>query len=147
MTAMTRDRGAQRRTTCKLWRSATVSTVALTIGVTGISPKYALGVRLRRVVFELGVLAQERQLEGAGRARALLGDDDVRDALARRVLVVYLFAIDQQNEVTVLFNCSTIMANNAVSQPTRRPWDRHVEDLFLTFETNGDDAVPEQIRI
>src|ERR1700722_20013481 len=104
MTAMTRDRGAQRRTTCKLWRSATGSTVAPTICVTGVSPKNALGVRLRRVVFELGVLAQERQLKVAGRAVALLGDDDVRDALARRVLVVYLFAIDQQNEVTVLFD-------------------------------------------
>src|ERR1700722_2007755 len=115
--------------------------------LTAGSPKYTLGIRLRRVVLELGVLAEERQLKVAGRAVALLRDDDVRDALARRVLVVYLFAIDQQNEVTVLFNCSTIMANNAVSQPTRRPWDRHVEDLFLTFETNGDDAVPEQIRI
>jgi hypothetical protein len=44
MTAMTRDLGARRRTTPKLWRSADVSMVALTNGVTRTSPEYALGV-------------------------------------------------------------------------------------------------------
>src|SRR5580700_6889352 len=97
MTAITRDCGAQRRTICKLWRSAPVSTVALTMGVTNISPKYALGIRFRRVVFELGVLAQERQLKVAGRAVALLGDDDVRDAFARGVLFIHLFAVNHDD--------------------------------------------------
>src|ERR1700682_654399 len=76
-------------------------------GTGAASPKYALGVRLRRVVLELGVLAQERELQVAGWAVALLGDDDIRDAFARRVLFVHLFSIDQQNHVSVLFNRTT----------------------------------------
>jgi len=51
--------------TSRLCRIAPVSIVTLTMGVTEThfaSPKYALGVRLRRVIFELGVLTQEGQL-------------------------------------------------------------------------------------
>src|SRR5271170_2052811 len=106
---MTLERGAQVRTRSKLCRSAPVSMVALTIGVMSASPKYALGVRLRRVVFELGVLAEERELHFAGGAVALLGDDDVRDALARGVGLVHFFAIDQQDDVCILFDRSRIM--------------------------------------
>src|SRR5450631_2270933 len=81
--------------------------VALTIGVTqnsSASTEYAFGVRFRRVVLELRVLAEERQLHIAGGAIALLRDDDVCDALARGVRVIDLFAIDQQNDVSILFN-------------------------------------------
>src|SRR3984893_15424946 len=73
-------------------------------GITGAaSPKDALAVRLRREVLELGVLAQERELQVAGWAVALLGDDDVRDAFARGVLFVHFFSIDQQNDVSIVF--------------------------------------------
>src|SRR5882672_1432339 len=118
MTAMTRERGAHCRTTCRLWRSAAVSTVALTIGVMPISStrrggsaspaEYAFAIRLRRVVLELGVLAEERELNVTGRAVALFGDDDVRDTLACGVLVVHFFAIDQENEVAILLQGSAL---------------------------------------
>src|SRR5271154_2349707 len=103
MTAMTRDFGARCLTTCRLWRSAATSIVALTMGVTRASSKNALGIRFRRVVFELGVLAQEGQLHIAGRPVALLRDDDIGDAFARRVRLVHFFAINEQNQVAVLF--------------------------------------------
>src|SRR5271170_5435423 len=106
---MTLERGAQVRTRSKLCRSAPVSMVALTIGVMRPSPKYALGVRLRRVVLELGVLAEERELHFAGGTVALLGDDDVRDALARSVGLVHFFAVDEKDHVCILFECSRIM--------------------------------------
>src|SRR6202044_1728598 len=67
-----------------------------------MSTKHTFGVGLRSVIFELGVLAQERELQVARRAVALLGNDDVRNAFARGILVVYLFAINQQNQVAVL---------------------------------------------
>src|SRR5277367_4832408 len=111
MTAMTRDFGARCLTICRLWRSALRSIVALTMGITRASspraltasPKNALGIGFRRVVFELGVLAQEGQLHIAGRPVALLGDDDVGDAFARGVRLVHFFAINEQNQVGVLF--------------------------------------------
>src|ERR1700722_2082767 len=65
--------------------------------LTAASPKYALAIRLRREVLELGVLAQKCQLQIAGGTVALLGNNDVRDAFARRILVVYLFPINQEN--------------------------------------------------
>src|SRR5271170_3880197 len=106
---MTLERGAQVRTRSKLCRSAPVSMVALTIGVMRPSPKYALGVRLRRIVLELGVLAEERELHFAGGAVALLGDDDVRDALARGVGLVHFFAVDQQNDVCILLERARVV--------------------------------------
>jgi len=96
MTAMTRERGAHCRTTCRLWRNAAVSTVALTIGVMPISStrrggsaspaEYAFAIRLRRVVLELGVFAEERELYVAGGAVALFPMMIIRDALARGIL-------------------------------------------------------------
>src|ERR1700677_273820 len=93
ITAITRERGAKSRMRCRLCLSATVSIVALTIGVMRTSPENALGVGFRRVILELRVLAEESQLHCAGGAVALFGDDDIGDALARGVGVVDLFAI------------------------------------------------------
>src|ERR1700736_4984017 len=101
MTAMTRDRGAHCRTTCKLCRSAPVSIVALTMGLTASSAKYAFAIGLGRIVLELGVLAEECQLHLAGRTITLFRNDDVRNAFARRVRIVNLFPIDQQNDVSI----------------------------------------------
>ena len=89
-----------------------MSIVALTIGVidgalTG-SSKHALGVGLRRVILELGVLAEEGELHVAGGAVALLRDDDVGDALARGVRVVDFFAIDEQDDVCILLEAPTL---------------------------------------
>src|ERR1700675_326714 len=112
---MTRDFGARCLTTCRLWRSAALSIVALTIGVTRasprhqhteLSPKNALGIRFRRVIFELGVLTQEGELHIAGRTVALLGDDDIGDAFARGVRLVNFFAINEQNQVAILLNAA-----------------------------------------
>jgi len=47
-------------------------------------------------------LAEERQTEFPHRAVTLFRDDDVRNAFARRVLLVDLFAIDQQDQIRVL---------------------------------------------
>src|SRR5580692_11393083 len=108
MTAMTRECGARCLTIGRLWRSAAMSIVALTIGVTRVSPRHhptepspknTFGIGFRRVVFELGVLAQEGELHIAGRAIALLGHDDVGNALARGVLLVHFFAINEQDQV------------------------------------------------
>src|SRR5271169_5219177 len=106
---MIRDCGARCLTTCRLWRSAAMSIVALTIGVTrapAASRKYALGIGFRSVVFELGVLAQEGELHIAGRAVALLGDDDIGDALARGIGLVHFFAVNQKNQVRILLEAA-----------------------------------------
>src|SRR5271170_3799633 len=133
MTAMTRDCGARILTTCRLWRSAAMSIVALTIGVTRVSPKDTLGIGFRRVVFELGVLAQEGELHIAGRTIALLGDDDIGDALARGVLLVHFFAVNKKNQVAVLFQTARIVTYDAVRQPTRRARHGQVEHFFGAF--------------
>src|SRR5271163_4442623 len=121
ITAMTRERGAKLRMRCRLCLSAAVSIVALTIGVMRTSPEYALGVGFRRVVLELRVLAEEGQLHFARGAIALLGDDDIGDAFARGVGVVDVFAIDEENDVCILF------------QRTALPEIRHHRLLLLTL--------------
>src|SRR5580692_5230239 len=108
ITAMTRERGAKSRMRCRLCLSAAVSIVALTIGVMRTSPEYALGVRFRRVILELRVLAEESQLHFARGAVALLGDDNVGDTLARGVRVVDVFAIDEEDDVCVLLERSRL---------------------------------------
>src|SRR5690606_20675278 len=55
-------------------------------------------------VVEAGVLAEELQLHGAGRAVTLLADDDLGQALVRRVLVVVLVAVDEHDDVGVLLD-------------------------------------------
>src|SRR5271156_855809 len=107
ITAITRERGAKLRMRCRLCLSAAVSIVALTIGVMRSSTEYALGVGFRRVILELRVLAEEGQLHFARGAVALFRDDDIGDAFARGVGVVDVFAIDEQDDVCVLFQGST----------------------------------------
>src|SRR5690606_15236723 len=65
---------------------------------------HALPVRLRDEVLELRELAEERQVELADRAVALLRDDDVRDALAGRIGLVDLFSVDEHDQVGVLLD-------------------------------------------
>src|SRR5262249_43995318 len=55
----------------------------------------ARAIALRRKILELRVLAEERQLDHAGRAIALLADDDLGEALVGGILVVVLVAIDE----------------------------------------------------
>src|SRR5262245_9269098 len=58
-----------------------------------------------REVLEPRELVQERELDAADRAVAVLADDDLRDALVlglRLVLVVDLGAVDEHDEVGVL---------------------------------------------
>src|SRR6185437_1941591 len=50
---------------------------------------------VRRIVHELGVVADEGQLADVGRAVALFADDDFGDALVGRFLVVVLVAVDE----------------------------------------------------
>src|SRR5690349_1959734 len=61
-------------------------------------------IRLRLVVEELGDVVAEDELEIADGAVALLGDDDLGDALLLRLLVVHLVAIDERDEIGVLLD-------------------------------------------
>src|SRR5690606_10215346 len=62
----------------------------------------AARVGIRREALELRVLAEERGLDHAGRAVALLADDDLGGALFRRFRVVVFVAIDEQDHVRIL---------------------------------------------
>src|SRR5688500_4897728 len=61
-------------------------------------------LRLRLVIEELGDVVAEDELEVADGAVALLGDDDLGDALLFRVLVVDLVAVDEAHQVGVLLD-------------------------------------------
>ena len=56
------------------------------------------------VVGEGHVVAEKDEREVAGRAVALLGDDDVGDALALGLLVVELLAVEEDDDVGVLLD-------------------------------------------
>src|SRR5690606_41281156 len=59
---------------------------------------------LGRVVLELRVLAEERELHFPDGAVALLRNDDVGNALARRVLIVHFLATDHHDYVGILLD-------------------------------------------
>src|SRR5687767_4358125 len=61
-------------------------------------------IRLRLVVEELRDVVAEHQFEVADRAVALLGDDDLRDALLFGLFVVDLVAVDEADDVRVLLD-------------------------------------------
>src|SRR5438552_18713845 len=69
--------------------------------------KESLRRRSRREVLEARELADERQLDDADRADALLADDDLRHAvgLAGRLtlVAVHVLAIDEHHDVGLLF--------------------------------------------
>src|SRR4029079_4355777 len=70
--------------------------------------EHALAVRLVHEVLELRELAEEREPELPNRAVALLADDDVSDALARRIAVVDFLAVDEHDQVRVLLDGSRL---------------------------------------
>src|SRR6202008_3592906 len=57
-------------------------------------------------ILEARVLPQESQFHGPDRPVTLLADDDLRDALVLRVLVVDFVAIDEQDHVCILLDRS-----------------------------------------
>src|SRR5258705_499082 len=59
---------------------------------------------MRLVIEELRDVVSEDELEVADRAVALLRDDDLRDALLLGFLVVDLVAVDETDDVRVLFD-------------------------------------------
>src|SRR5229473_1241866 len=65
-------------------------------------------IRRRLVVEELRDVVSENELEVADRAVALLSDDDLGDTLLLRVLVVHLIAVDEADDVRVLFDRSRL---------------------------------------
>src|SRR5690606_6553596 len=99
----------------------------------------AVAVGVGDEVLELRELAEEGQVKLADRPVALLGDDDVRDALPGRIRLVDLFAIDEDDEVRILFYCATftkIRHHRLLVRPLldaavqlRQRDDRHVELL------------------
>src|SRR5271155_4147331 len=147
ITAMTRERGAKPRMRCRLCLSAAVSIVALTIGVMRTSAEYALGVGFRRVILELRVLAEERQLHFARGAVALFGDDDVGDALARGVRVVDVFAVDEEDDVCILFQTARVVSCNPVRKPVCVARHRQVEYIFLTIGNDRHNSIPKNIGL
>src|SRR4051794_24658147 len=59
-------------------------------------------------VRELRIALQERELELARRAVSVLGDDDLRNALALGIRVVVLVAVDEHHQVGVLFDLAAL---------------------------------------
>src|SRR5262249_25639210 len=72
---------------------------------TGTSDRghWSVGARLREIL-EARVLPEESELDRSDRPVALLADDDLRHALVRSLLVVYLVAVDEQDHVRVLLD-------------------------------------------
>ena len=88
-----------------------------------------------RGVLEPRVLAEERQPNGADRPIALLADDDLGGALVLRLGVVDLVAIDEDDDVCILFNGARVVADDAVREPARRARNGQVEDFFLAADS------------
>ena len=66
-------------------------------------------IRAERVpikVFEPGELVEEGEIDGIGRAVALLGNYQFGYVLVLVSAIVLLFAIDERNHIRVLFNGS-----------------------------------------
>ncbi|CRI63137.1 hypothetical protein THIOKS11170027 [Thiocapsa sp. KS1] len=108
----------------------------------------ALAVIIADIVLELGVFAEKGQAGGSDGPVALLGDDDLGDTLVLRVLVIDLVAIDEDDEVCILFDCARL-AQIRHHGPLVRPLletaielrerdDRDVELLGECLERAGD---------
>src|SRR4051794_3855386 len=67
---------------------------------TGLHTLHAMTVEIA----EAGRLPQEHELDGAGLAIAMLGDDQLREPLVLVLGVVDLIAIDEGDHIGVLFN-------------------------------------------
>src|SRR5262245_45545423 len=106
MTAMTREVGARWRTTPKLWRSAAVSMIAQGADIASQDSltEDAVAVGFGDEIFEFRVFAKERERNFPGGTITLLRDNDVRDPFTSGIFVVNLIAIDQQDQVGVLFD-------------------------------------------
>src|SRR5690349_22782862 len=100
---MTFERGAFLRTTPRLCRIAARSIVAVTRGIIGL-------LRLEgwvRQIIELRELTEESHVELAGRAAALLADDELGAPLGLDLVrVVHLLAVDEQHQVGVLLDAA-----------------------------------------
>src|SRR5438270_2264652 len=60
------------------------------------------------IVLEPRVLPEERELDRPDGAVPLLADDDLRDPLVGRLLVVHLVAVDEEDHVGVLLQRPTL---------------------------------------
>src|SRR5947208_3171557 len=65
-------------------------------------------LRLIGEVHEAGAALHEQQGHHAGRAIAVLGDVEVRNALALRLLVVDVLAVDEEDHVCVLLDAAAV---------------------------------------
>src|SRR6185503_6051581 len=102
---MTLERGALSRTTPRLCRIAARSIVAVTRGIMSRAGPLLGHEGWVRQIIEFRVLTQERHVDLAGRARALLADDDLGAPLGiELVRVVHLVAVDEQHQVGVLLD-------------------------------------------
>src|SRR5690348_17043807 len=61
-------------------------------------------ITVRRIIRELRVMPEERQPHRAGRTVTLLADDDLGRALVRRIRVVVLVAVNEDDHVGVLLD-------------------------------------------
>src|SRR5687767_15895959 len=79
----------------------------------------------------------------AQRAVAVLGDDHLRLALAVRVWMVHLVAIDEAHEVRVLLY--GVMHHDAVGHEAVRPGNRHVVDLLDAIRLDHRYRIPDDV--
>ena len=77
---------------------------------------------------------------------ALLADDDFRDALVLRVRVVHLVAIDEEDDVSVLFDRAELwLTMPSASQKTDPA--RSSQRLLLPVLAHVDDTIPEKVCV
>src|SRR6185436_10750793 len=105
----------------------------------------AFSVGIRNEVREARIHALEGQIEHPDLAVTVLGNVDLGDALARGFLVVDLFAIDQQDDVSILLNRSRIVCNYLICQPIFVLRHRQIKHHFFACWLDGNHAVPEKI--
>src|SRR3954447_826245 len=97
-------------------------------------------------VGEQGVLLAERELHGVGGAGAVLGDDQLRDALVGLgVLDVVLVAVDEHDDVGVLLD--GVVDDHVVRDEVVRTVDGDVVDGLDAVGLDGRDRIPVDIRL
>src|SRR4051794_23729173 len=122
------------------WPSGVVPAVAAVVGEVG------------RVVHEARELRLPDELDRGDRAVPVLADDQlglVRGGCILRILVLLVdgLAVDEHDDVGVLFYRAGVVRHDPVSEPAGWPRYRQVEYLFLARALDRDDAIPEQIAV
>src|SRR6267143_7227232 len=101
--------------------------------VRDIAPSSIATVRdvVPRKIFEPRELVDERRVRGADGPVALLAHDDLRDAFhVFLVLLVDLFAEEEDDRVRILFQSARIMDDDAVRKPGGGTGHGEIEHFF-----------------